>query len=742
MRYKQRLLRRSAMMLLALLLLLLLLLARIFAIQVFHFEHYQNKVLEQLTTESPVRAARGEILDAAGRVLATNQTLYRVTLYPHVIAGSKNADKFREVLVRKLPGVLPVSEERVREHLSHTGAMERTVATKVDRETAKDVIGLIKLERLQDVLAVEAISARYYPGATLASHVLGFTGNDGQGLYGLELQYNKVLSGQNGSYITARDSFGNELPNAYEAYIPAVDGATLHTTIDAFVQAALEEQLESAMIESGAVNRACAIAMDVNTGAILGMATSPSFDLNAPFELNAASVEKLEALGLSEGDEGYQSAKNQLLLEMWSNKSATEVYIPGSTFKTLTCSMVLEEGAVMDLDERFYCSGALQVADRTIHCHKKGGHGSITFREGLQQSCNPVMMTIAARLGCDTFYAYMQAFGLLERTGIDLPGEGNSIFHAASSFTELDLATASFGQNFKISVLQLISAVAAVANGGRLLTPYLVERIVDANGAECFQHEVSVRREVISEQTADTICKILEGGVSGTGGAKNAYVAGFRVAAKTGTSEKIGDNREARISSCIGFAPADDPRVAVVIVVDEPTEGSKYGSVVAAPYVAGTMEAILPYLGVEAVFSPEESALRTLRVPDCTGLSVARATALLEQGGFTVVVEGEGNSVRVQSPAAGTRVLAEGACLSLTLGTCDQSLITVPDLLGKTAEEANRILLDMGFNVAVCGASDYRKNQKSVVGQFPSPGSVLARGEVVTLRFAFDEMQE
>ena len=743
MRYKQILLRRCGVMLLALLLLLLLLLVRVFAIQVFQFEHYQKKVLDQLTTQSPVRADRGAILDAAGRVLATNQTLYRVVLYPNAVARAENSEKLAQTLQDKLPKLLQgVTAEGIREHLTHTSALERTLSRRVDRESAKDVIGLIKLERLEEILAVEAISARYYPYHSLASHALGFTGSDGQGLYGLELQYNSALCGVDGSYITARDSTGNELPNAYEAYIPAVDGATLHTTLDAYVQAVLEEQLESAMIESGAANRACAVAMDVNTGAILGMATGPGFDLNTPFELNAASLEALAALGLSEGDEGYAAEKNRLLLETWSNKSATEVYIPGSTFKTLTCSMVLEEGAVIDLDEHFYCGGSLHVADRTIRCHKKGGHGSITFREGLQNSCNPVMMTIAARLGCDKFYEYMQAFGLLERTGIDLPGEGNSIFHAPSAFTELDLATASFGQNFKISVLQLITAVSAVANGGHLLTPYLVESITDANGEESYRHEVQVRRDVISEKTARTVCEILAGGVAGEGGAKNAYVAGFRVAAKTGTSEKIGDNREARISSCIAFAPADAPKVAVIIVVDEPTEGSKYGSIVAAPYVANTLEAILPYLGVEPVYTADEAALRTLRVPDCTGLSVARAQNLLAAAGIAVSFVGEGETVTAQQPMAGSQMLVTGAQILLSLGGETASTVRVPNVVGKTAEEANLLLLDMGFNVAVSGAKDYRKNSKTVALQYPQAGSEAARGTVITLHFLYDEMQE
>lgn len=717
--------------------------ARIFAIQFFGFERYQDKVLDQMTTQSPVRAARGEILDAAGRVLATNKTVYRVSLFPNVISKAENSEEVGDLIATGLSQRLTaVSKEAVLGHIGHKTALERTVVRAVDAVTASEILDFIKQNKLSAMVSVDAVNARYYPYETLASHVLGFTGSDGQGLYGLELQYQSALSGTDGSYITARDSMGNEMPNSYEAYVPAIDGGTLHTTLDAYVQAVLEEEIERAMIESGAQNRTCGIVMDVNTGAILAMATGPSFDLNEPFVLNEYAAKELAALGLDAESEAYKAAKNQLLLEMWSNKAATEIYMPGSTFKTLTCSAVLEEKAVIDLNERFYCSGSLHVADRTIRCHKKGGHGSLTFAEGLQNSCNPVMMTIAARLGCDTFYDYVKKFGLLEKTGIDLPGEGNSIFHAASSFTELDLATASFGQNFKISVLQLICAVASVANGGELLTPYLVERITDAAGKTVFEHERTVRRTVISEKTAQTVCSILADGVAGNGGAKNAYVAGYRVAAKTGTSEKIGDDRNARIGSCVAFAPADAPEVAVIIVVDEPTEGSKYGSVVAAPYVANVMERILPYLGVQSVYTEAEEEALCVRVPDCTGWSAENAAQTLAQAGISCKFVGEGAYITSQMPLNGAQILKKGACVTLVLGEAKGDLLAVPQVVGMTAAKANEILINAGFNIKVIGARDYLKSNKTVMAQDAVAGALLPRGSVISLHFAYDESTE
>ncbi len=666
-----RTLKRSSVLIVLLVLSFLLLTCRIFAIQVFDFKRYQKKVIDQLTTESPVRAARGEILDAAGRVLATERTVYRISLFPNVIARAEGGEVLEETIAIGLSKALEnkgITREKIKEHLSHTRELERTVVAAADTETADRVLAVIAENGLQDMVAVEAVSARYYPYGDLAAHLLGFTGQDGQGLYGLELQYDTLLKGKNGSYVTARDSMGNELPTPYEGYVPAVPGYTLYTTVDAYVQSVLEEQLERARLESGAKNRVCGIVMDVKTGGILAMATGPSFDLNDPFKLNAEASAELDAMGLAVGSDAYQAAKNSLLLEMWSNKAVTEIYMPGSTFKTLTCSAVLEEKAVIDLNERFFCSGALQVCDRTIHCHKVGGHGSLTFAEGLQNSCNPVMMTIAARLGPDVFYRYVKEFGLLEKTGIDLPGEGNSIFHAASNFTQLDLATASFGQNFKVSILQMLTAVGAVANGGRLMTPYVVEKAVDANGNVVYQQERGARRQVISTKTAKTVCDILAGGVAGNGGAKNAYVAGYRVAAKTGTSEKIGDDRSARIGSCVAFAPAEDPRVAVIIVVDEPTDGSRYGSVVAAPYAADLLSAVLPYLGVEPIYTEAELEALMLTVPNCIGWSRTEAERILAFSGFDIVFEGRGELIVAQTPVGGTRVKPAEARIVLTLG--------------------------------------------------------------------------
>ncbi len=735
--------RRAAAVALFLLAVFCFLTARLFAIQIFWFDRYQKKVLEQITTSSPVPAARGEILDASGVVLATSRTVYRVSVFPSAVAKRDADGSLAKAIAAGLSAALPgLSADKVLRDLSHNGELERTTVRQTDKESADRVVAAILQNGWQPYVVVEAVTARCYPQGTLAAHVLGFTGSDGQGLYGLELQYDAQLAGQAGAYVTARDSTGNELPDRYSAYTPATPGMTLTTTLDAYVQAALEEQLETARVASGAQNRVCGIVMNVKTGAVLGMATSPAFDPNQPFLPNAESLQKLEDGGLLPGSDEYQAEKQRLLIETWNNKAVTEIYMPGSTFKTVTCSVALEEGAVKDIDEGFYCRGAMTVADRVIHCHKREGHGAITFAEGLQKSCNPVMMTISARVGCDVFYEYVKRFGMLERTGVDLPGEGRSIFHAKSAFTELDLATASFGQNFKVSVLQMITAVSAVANGGKLVTPYLVERVADAAGQTVYQHEATVRRQVVSEQTANTVCSILAGGVAGDGGAKNAYVAGYRVAAKTGTSEKIGDDREARLGSCVGFAPADDPEIAVIVVVDEPTCYVKYGSVVAAPYVAGVFRSVLPHLGVEPVYTEAEEEARTLTVPDLGGLSMADAAKLLAAAGFTFRFSGESGQVTGQTPAAGTVVRRIGATVTLRLGDAPDRTVTVPDVVKKELGDAGGILTGAGLNVGFCQGDGWLSGDRTVVAQSPAAGQQVPVGTVITLRFPYDESEE
>ena len=725
------------------------LLVRILLLQTVGYEKYQNKVINQMTTEAEVVAARGKIYDRNGVLLATNITTYRVFIAPRTIAEMSEAENkdYPNLIANELSAILGVTTDHVLKQTTYTKYLDRTIARQVSEETAELIEKSIERYGLEDMVYLQAGSTRYYPHGTLACHVLGFTGSDGAGQYGLELQYDDELSGTNGKYIVARDSRGNEMPYEYHSYIEAQDGNSIVTTLDIHVQAALEEQLKTTYIESGGKERACGIVTDTDTGEILAMAIYPDFDLNDPRALNSDCQAKLDASGYEEGSAEYTKLRQELQLQTWSNKAINEAYMPGSTFKIVTASMAYEQDLVDTFNSRgFYCRGYHVVAGRRIRCHKVQGHGSLTFAEALQQSCNPGMMTMGELIGQETFYNYVESFGYLEKTGIDLPGESGSAFWDRGAFAFTDLMVASFGQNFEISPIQQVMAVTTVANGGYLMTPYLVKEVQDSKGNTLETYRAETRRQVITTETARTVAAILEDGVSGDGGANNAYVAGYRVAAKTGTSEKIrkknelGDGRDYYVCSCVGFAPADDPKIAVLIMVDEPTAGVLYGSVVAAPYLGKVMEQVLPYLGVDAVYTDKELANQAIKTPSAVGwsrTSIERYADEFED--FEIVYVGDGDIVTAQSPDAGTVV--ERANPKLILYTekglySGDEQVSVPDLSGMTAAAANAKLASCQLNIRIEGTNNYLSGTGAVaVSQSIAAGSQVQRGTVITVTF-------
>ena len=710
---------------------------RILVLQTYGYEKYRNKVVEQLTTKSPSIANRGEIYDSVGRLLAASKTTYRVFISPSAISAAQKAldgkqtASISEKISNKLSEILGMSREKIFEKTQKSRRLDETVARNINEDTAAQIRQFIIDERLEHLVFLEASSVRYYPYGSLASHVLGFTSTDGVGLYGLEYQYNSDISGSNGYYITARDSRGNELPNQYNTYVEAEDGYSLTTTLDAYVQAALEEQIENAAVDSGALNRACGIIMDVDSGAVLAMSVYPEFDLNTPWTLTDYYKQKLDKSGYPVGSSEYNKLSGEYLLESWSNKALTETYIPGSTFKIITSSMALEEKLPI-LQSNVFCGGVKTVLGKGIHCHQRRGHGSLTFAEGVQHSCNVWFMSIGERLGCDRFIQYFKQFGYREKTGVDLPGEGMGVISPRMS--ELDLAIYAFGQNFTVTAIQHISAISAVANGGELVTPYFVQSMKDSDGKTVYEHETAVKRRVMSEENAKTIAEILAEGVAGVGGAKNAYVAGYRVAAKTGTSEKKGKTttgEEMYICSCVAFAPADDPKIAIIIMVDEPTKGILYGSLVAAPYIARTLETVLPYLGVEPVYTEEEKNLIDKEIPDYTSLPVTAARAYAESRGLAVEVVGDGAYVASQIPKSGSVYTCDGKIVFYTDNETTQ-MLAVPDVIGKGLYEAGEKISDAGFNIRFSGATQEYSGATAAV-QFPSAGENAPAGSVITV---------
>ncbi len=742
--------RRAGIICIVLSLLFAALSLRILFIQVFNFKEYESKVLDQITQETDVSANRGNIYDTNGIVIATNITTYRLFLDPAAIMRQSKEDgvDYADMIAKGVSAIpeLALTYDDVMKQAGYTKYRDRTLARHISEETADLVRKLIEATELDDkaLLHLQATSKRYYPYDTLASHVLGFTGSDGTGLYGLEYTYNEILKGTDGKYIGAKDSHGNEMVYDYESYIPAIDGYNLTTTIDVYIQAELEEQLKTSYIESGAKNRACGIVMDVDTGAILAMAVYPPYDLNQPSKLDDDSQRELDESGLDKGSDEYIALETRLRLEMWNNKAITELYMPGSTFKVLTAAMSYEENIVR-VEEKFSCPGYYIVNGQRIKCHYHKGHGMLTFARGLQQSCNPVLMQMGLRLGSDAYYKYFSELGYFEKTGIDASGEeytkegvtfwDKSLFESADIY----LATASFGQNFKISPIAHLTAINTVANDGKLVTPHFIKEITDKDGNVIYSYKTEVKRQVFSKDTCKTVSNILEEGVATDGGSKAAYVAGYRIAAKTGTSEKkdVKDTPYTPyVCSAIAFAPAEKPEVSVLFMVDEPTDGVLYASVIAAPYVGSLLEEVLPYCGVNAEY--EEGEIEPVSAPWLVGAKTQTAAELAEMLGFKVKVIGDGEKVKEQSPSMGT--LLDGENATMILYTTDDAIkakekVKVPDLSGMTAVAANGTLVNLGLNIRILGTTNYLAQGVVVVKQSPAQGTSVAVGSVVEITF-------
>ena len=773
---KTRAIRRSTLIGIVIFAVFGVLLLRILLIQTVDFDKYQSKVIEQMTTESAVSAKRGKIYDRNGNILATNITTYRVFISP---SGIKSAEeernrKYADGIAKGLSALLEnvTYEDVYKQATEYTEYLDRTIARKVDEESADKIRKFISDNSLETMVYLEAQSTRYYPSGSLASHAIGFTSTDGDGLYGLELQYDEYLGGVDGYYIKARDSYGNVMPFEYASYIDAIDGYDLTTTIDATIQSYLEAEIAATVEEHAVTNRACGIVLDVNTGAVLAMATSSPFDLNDPWVLDANSQQILNnalAEGYTEESEEYNNISRALLTTMWSNKAVTESYIPGSTFKIITSSMALEEKLV-NLTESLVCSGYRTLYGHSIHCHVTTGHGNLDFPTGLQQSCNVWFMELGTRIGIQKYKNYVEMFGYTEKTGIDLPGEGSGIF--AAEMTDLDLAIYAFGQNFNVTPIQQLTAISSVANGGTLVTPYLVEKITDNAGNVIYQHELATKRGTVSKETCETVSKILEDGVSNNGGAKNAYVAGYRVAAKTGTAEKkerecpkcgytgvpteiIDETQyyvcsvcsfraeeeyfevsEKYICSTVAYAPADDPQVAIIIMVDEPTAGALYGSTVAAPYVANVLENTMPYLGIEAKYSENDIKKLTTKVGNYRGWSIEAASEYIEERGLKVKVIGNGDMVTAQMPKYGEYIEKSSGTIVLYADAKPTDNVAVPQLVGQNPTLANQILAYYGLNIKIEGEGGHSTGKEyKVVYQSIEPGTYVPEGTIITVKF-------
>lgn len=711
------------------------LLSVIFNLSVLKNKYYREKTYGQITTSSVLKAKRGAIYDSNMNLLAKSGNVWRIFVSPREIktAEKETGLNYRDIIADGLSVILDLDRNSIYEKISKSSVLDVTLKKSAGEDEYQKVIEFINANSLEELVFTEQESSRYYPEGTLAAHVLGFVGSDSQGLYGLEYQYDSVLSGKDGYYVYAKDANGLELDTEYSTYIPATDGASLITTIDSYIQSELEAVIENARVNHDAQNRVCGIVMDTRTGAILAMATTSAFNPNSPFELDSVSQKKLLESGLIEGSEEYKKYKTELMQIMWSNKAVSEIYEPGSTFKILTVSAALDAGAVK-LTDCFSCRGYAEVGGWKIKCHKAGGHGSgFSLAYGLQMSCNPCMIAISERLGTDAFYSYVENFGLLEKTGIDLPSEANSIFHSLEKIGPTELATASFGQRFKVSVISLLTAVATVANGGFSVTPYVVEKIVNSDGTIAYSHKAKEEKAVISKDVAQAVSEILIEGVSGNGGAKNAAVIGYNIAAKTGTSQKFdildeNGNSYLRIGSTVAYATDEQNGIATIIVVDEPDSQVKYGSVVAAPYVSKLLENILPYLEFKSTAQKTE-----VEIGNYIGLSVQAAKTRLKSEKTSYTVVGNGNFIIAQSPIPGEKIIPEIGTIILYTADIDENT-TVPNLTGKTLTEAIKAATLSGLNIKISASgAGVPDGTNRVIEQSIPPGTVTKRGTVITL---------
>lgn len=548
------------------------LIARLAYLMIFEAEYYQEKAEQLHERERSIKAARGEIVDRNGVVLATNKTVCTISV---IHSQLTDAEKVIQILSKELE----MDEAAVRKKVEKFSSREQ-----IKSNVAKEIGDRIREYEL-DGVKVDEDYKRYYPFDELASKVLGFTGSDNQGIIGLEVKYEEYLKGQNGTILTTTDARGIELEGIAEERIEPVAGNTLQVSLDYNIQKYAQQAAEKVMQEKEA-DKVSLLIMNPQNGEVLAMVNVPEFNLNEPFSLESMQLEEEPA-----GDEEKQNLLNQ----MWRNACINDTYEPGSTFKTFTTAACLEAG-VLNLSDGFYCPGYRMVEDRRIRCHKVGGHGSETFVEGIQNSCNPVFIDIGLRLGVNRFYEYFDKFGLMDKTGIDLPGEAGTIMHKKANVKSVELATMSFGQSFQITPIQLATSVSSYINGGTRVTPHLGVQVVDAEGK--IVKEFSYKeKNVLSESTSATMRELLESVVSvGTG--KNAYIEGYKIGGKTATSQTLPRSANKYISSFVGFAPADNPQVLGLVVIHNP-KGIYYGGTIAAPVIKTVFENILPYLGIE-----------------------------------------------------------------------------------------------------------------------------------------------
>lgn len=692
----------------------------------------QESAVDLQLADTTVSAKRGTIYDANGNVLAESASVWQVVMSP---VNFKN-DKQRQAAAKGLLEIFDLEYNDVLDDTkqqSHYVVVKRRIESD-EREKVLELIDTLKKDySCSGVIQLLDDYKRYYPKNSLASSVIGFTGSDDQGLEGIEYEYDSYLSGTPGRIITAQNARGTDMPFRYEQNVESEDGNNVYLTIDETIQSICEKYMQKGVEDNNVLNKGVCIAMDVNTGAILAMVTTDGYDLNNPYELSAKDKKKIKSTSKKKQAEAESAA----LSNMWRNKAVADTYMPGSVFKMCVASAALEENLVNEKTS-FTCTGSISVEGETIHCSNISGHGTQNFVEVISNSCNPAFIQIGQMLGAGKFRQYYQGFGFSDKTGIDLPGEAEDSFWKEGKMGGVDLAVASFGQNFTITPIQMITACAAVSNGGYVVQPHVVSKITDSKGNVIKTVDKKIKRQVISDDTSKKMNEYLEYNTERQGAAAG-YISGYKVAGKTGTTEKRGVTKfessfsEDYISSFCGYAPADDPQIAMLVFFDTPDGDAYYGSQVSSPVFINIMSEVLPYLDVKTSYTDEELGYVDASAGDYTGVSVDEAKTAVEADGFTATVKGNGSTVISQIPTVSSGLQKGGSIVLYTDSDSQSETVSVPSLIGLSPDEVNDVASAYGLNVSFSGATTSSGTSSS---QNIEAGTSVSPGTVITVSFA------
>jgi len=727
-------------------------------LQLVESEDWQKRAVSQQLSDTVVSAKRGTIYGANMEPLAESADVWKIIMSPKDIkdldwqkltgvdttrslSEAQALETVRRFIAKGLAELFSLDEEKLYAQTGKTNSQYEVIKSKVEYAEKTAFSEWVKANSLSQAFYIITDYKRYYPQGSLASTVLGFTGTDNDGLEGLEYKYESVLAGVAGRIVTAQNGVGDEMPTTmeYTKVVDAKNGGSLVLTIDPTIQMYTEKYLSEAVVETGATNRGVAIVMDVNTGGILAMATKGDYDPNNPFAIADPNTQTI--LAELAGDEQAAAIGAARALQ-WKNKAMSDTYEPGSVFKVFTTAMALEENLATE-HTSFNCPNGMHVGGWFIKCHTyPRAHGTLDLPGAISASCNPYFIQLGQRVGANTFSKYFTGFGFTEKTGIDMSGEASNagLYYSAAHLEKeaASLATAAFGQTFKVTPIQMITAMAAIANGGKLLTPYVVSQVLDGDGNIVSTTTPTVKRQIISQETSERICKILGDIVNG-GGSKNAYVAGYRVAGKTGTSEKrdITDRHEV-VASFAGFAPADDPQVAVLVLLDEPQSQIRYGGTISAPVAQKIFDSILPYLNIEPEYTQEELVKLSRSTPAVTGQTVQAAQGKIANVGLKAQLVGTGDTVVRQVPPAGQSIPANGTVLLYTEEDVDAK-VTVPDLVGLSVTEVNTRASSLGLNVQLEGLVVGSDTAARSAYQNVTAGTQVSKGTVVTVTFRYND---